>query len=127
MNLTTKQQDLLTVLDQLGFTASWWAPAGQDIQQVGRVYFKLKRRDAKVFLAFDHAGELAGLRLKINIDDCGQTAAWYESQREILRAKFAIGADAALALGEDAGDGDPAAEQQRARTAIKAALEEVNS
>lgn len=127
MNLTSKQQELLTTLDQLGFDASWWAPAGQDIQQVGRVYFKLKRRDAKVFLSFDDAGELAGLRLRINIDDCGQSSAWYESQREILRSKFSVAADAALALADDAAEGDPATEQQRARTAIKAALEEVNS
>lgn len=64
-----------------------------------RVYLDMKRRDTKVFFSFPDWDEtaLGGAKFECFIDPCGQPAAWYTSQREMLR-KGCLGASMALAI-----------------------------
>lgn len=120
--MTPRMEELLALLDRLGYSGAWWAPPGSDLQTSGRIYLKVRRRDAKVALQFDNPASLEGVRLSISIDSCGQPSTWYAGQRSKLREHFALALSAALALGDDAAAGDPAEEQQRARAAVAAAL-----
>ncbi len=120
--MTPKMEELLALLERLGYSGTWWAPPGSDLQTSGRVYLRVRRRDAKVALQFDNPASLEGVRLSVTIDPCGQPSTWYAGQRAKLREHFALALAAALALGDDAAVGDPAEEQQRARAAVAAAL-----
>lgn len=55
-----------------------------------RIYMDAKRRDAKVFFAFPDwtFGQLGGATLMVYVDDCGQSAQWYESQKQQIRDRF---------------------------------------
>ncbi len=120
--MNSRMQELLALLDRLGYCGTWWAPPSSDLQTSGRVYLRVRRRDAKVVLEFDNPASLEGVRLSIWIDPCGQPSTWYAGQRDKLREHFALALAAALAIGDDAAAGDPAEEQQKARAAIAAAL-----
>lgn len=120
--MTPRMEDLIALLDRLGYSGTWWTPPGSDIETSGRVYLRVRRRDARVALQFDAPASLEGVRLHIAIDPCGQPSTWYTGQRAKLREHFALALSAALALGDDAAAGDPAEEQQRARAAVAAAL-----
>jgi hypothetical protein len=67
-----------------------------------RIYMPLRRKDAKVY--FDFADGIdGGAALKVWIDDCGQSASWYSSQRDLLRARFAAESLALIAAQNETG------------------------
>ena len=80
--MTPTVEKIIARAKAAGIDASFWEKAGRC-----RIYAKLRRRDAKVFLELDDA-DANGAALKIFIDECGQAPAWYASQKEKLREAF---------------------------------------
>jgi len=76
MQQTTIQSELDRVAKIVG-GSPWGADRGKP-----RIYLR-SRRDVKVWLDYADASEhdLGGARLDARVDDCGQTEAWYASQR----------------------------------------------
>jgi hypothetical protein len=98
--LTTKQTRLVEQISALIPTArpNWW-PAGEPT----RLYLASGRRDAKVWIEFDNASEVAGAAVKTWVDAGNQPAAWVNSQKKRL-ANWAMPAFYACLLvggGED--------------------------
>lgn len=97
--MNTAQTALIETLTALGYSAKWWAPTGKTLDEAGRVYFNLRRRDAKVYMTFDDASTCEGSSLKVYIDDCGQKPAWYAAQRQQLMDLHMLASYAAVVAG----------------------------
>ncbi len=56
-----------------------------------RIYLQIRRRDVTAYFSFVDADDtdLGGARLEVYIEDCGQSAAWYASQKEKIRSSLA--------------------------------------
>lgn len=65
-----------------GINATYWQSGGRC-----RIYASAGRRDTKVFLELDDPNA-TGAALKVQIDECGQNAKWYASQRALLQERF---------------------------------------
>ncbi len=82
----------MTIADQLTAAAAliggkaWGADKGKP-----RIYIQTRRRDVTAYFSFPDAdaADLGGARLEVYIEDCGQTGAWYASQKEKIRANLA--------------------------------------
>jgi len=70
--------------------------------EMQRIYMPVHRRDVKAYFDFPE-GVDSGASLKIWIDDCGQSANWYSSQRDMLRSRFAAESLALMAAQSEAG------------------------
>jgi hypothetical protein len=98
-----KEQTMSTT-DQLNSIADlvggkpWGADRGKP-----RVYLN-SRRDTKIHIEFPDAtaDDLGGPRLVVHIDECGQTPAWYASQRRLAMEGKAQTVLAAAAWRHDA-------------------------
>jgi hypothetical protein len=85
-NLTEKQAAVVAKLIAAGIDARWWGRG----DAAERLYLNGHgRRDVKVWIEFDDPENVAGAALKVRIDDCGQHANWYRSQRAEFMARFA--------------------------------------
>ena len=67
------------------YSGRWW---GRDGVHAERWYFQCGRKDVKAYLGFSNPATLADCRLNIYIEDCGQHARWYVSQRASLETYF---------------------------------------
>lgn len=82
----------MTIADQLTAAAAaiggkpWGADKGKP-----RIYIQTRRRDVTAYFAFADAdaADLGGARLEVYIEDCGQSGAWYASQKQKIRANLA--------------------------------------
>lgn len=86
LTLTEKQTATVAKLEAAGIHARWWGRDGQG----ERIYLNGHgRRDVKVWIEFDDAGEVHGAALKVRIDECGQHPKWYASQRAQFMSDYA--------------------------------------
>ena len=82
----------MTIADQLTASAAliggkaWGADKGKP-----RIYVQTRRRDVTAYFSFVDADDtdLGGARLEVYIEDCGQSGAWYASQKEKIRSNLA--------------------------------------
>jgi len=82
----------MTLADQLTAAAAliggkaWGADKGKP-----RIYIQTRRRDVTAYFSFPDAtaADLGGAKLEVYIEDCGQTGAWYASQKEKIRSNLA--------------------------------------
>lgn len=84
MNATQQLNEIARIVNG----KAWGADKGKH-----RVYLP-SRRDIKTFISFDVAENLSGAKLNVFIDDCGQHANWYASEKlkAMGAARFAINA-----------------------------------
>ncbi len=92
---TTTERTVSQQLTSLASLASliggkaWGADKGRP-----RIYMRTGRKDCKVFFSFNDVDSngtviaMGGASLKVYIDDCGQAANWYKSQKNMLRRRY---------------------------------------
>jgi len=73
------------------YAARWWTNPRNGEE---RLYLNY-RKDVKVYVVFDDAGELAGAALRVYVDDCGQHGNWYAAEKQ-KAAKWAAAAMLAI-------------------------------
>ncbi len=91
----------MTIADQLTAAANliagkaWGADKGKP-----RIYIQTRRRDVTAYFAFPDAtaADLGGAQLQVYIEDCGQSGAWYASQRQQIRESMLGRSIALIAL-----------------------------
>lgn len=78
--------DQLTAAAALIGGKAWGADKGKP-----RIYIQTRRRDVTAYFSFPDAtaADLGGAKLEVYIEDCGQTGAWYASQKEKIRSNLA--------------------------------------
>lgn len=89
LHMTTQT---MTLADQLTAAAAaiggkaWGAEKGKP-----RIYLQMRRRDVTAYFSFPDAdaADLGGAKLEVYIEDCGQSGAWYASQKEKIRSNLA--------------------------------------
>ena len=83
---TMTRADQLTAAAALIGGKAWGADKGKP-----RIYIQTRRRDVTAYFSFPDAtaADLGGAKLEVYIEDCGQTGAWYASQKEKIRSNLA--------------------------------------
>lgn len=91
------QTEIEEALREQNIKAKFWQKNG-----MLRLYFNdVSRRDAKVFIDFpdsDPTDPYGGARLRVQIADCGQHGAWYQSQRQKIAQRYIKAYDLVLRL-----------------------------
>lgn len=103
----TRLKLVQTIADQLTAAAAaiggtpWGADKGQP-----RIYIQTRRRDVTAYFAFPDAtaADLGGAQLQVYIEECGQHASWYASQRDLIRKRCIRQGLALMALRAGLGD-----------------------
>lgn len=82
--MTDLQILLQRKLEEIGKPGHWWGPQPP---QVIRFYFRIHRKDAKAFLAFDNPATLAGITYVISVHEDNRNPkpkSWYRKQKRLI-------------------------------------------